>query len=76
MINTPIFRSGDSDVFDNDRREDHVQAAIGRRDTIEANENESLASITERAYGVNTPYYRNRILSANGNLKGTVYVPR
>lgn len=76
MISQPVFRSGDSPVFDSDYRENHVQGAVGRRDTIEANIGESLASLTERAYGVNTPYYRERIMSANGNLKGTVYVPR
>ncbi|QOI67166.1 hypothetical protein SEA_LUZDEMUNDO_22 [Microbacterium phage LuzDeMundo] len=71
----PIFRTGDSPVFDQDVSFG-VDGAARRADTFDANENESLASITERAYGVNTPEFRERIERANANLKGTINVPR
>lgn len=44
--------------------------ATPRADTITIQPNETLASITERAYGANTSEYRSRILHANGNLDG------
>lgn len=45
-------------------------------DTLEAYPGESLASITTRAYGSNTPRNRARITSANATLEGTINVPR
>lgn len=51
-------------------------ASAPRHDTLEVYPGETLAQITQRAYGANTPRLRDRIRGANANLEGTVNVPR
>lgn len=45
-------------------------------DVIETFPDDTLASVTERAYGANTPRLRQKINRANSNLEGTVNAPR
>lgn len=44
--------------------------------TIQANNNETLASITLRAYGANTAQNRAKITAANASLTGEIKVPK
>jgi len=44
--------------------------------TMNAFPGDTLASITERAYGANTPELRARIMRANATLTGEINVPR
>ena len=53
-----------------------TSGAVPRHDTIEALPGESLASITQRAYGENSSVKRQKIVNANGNLNGVINVPR
>jgi hypothetical protein len=50
--------------------------AIPRADEVTATPGESIASITERAYGANTPGNRQKINNANSNLDGQIRIPR
>jgi hypothetical protein len=52
------------------------QGAQPRADVLSVNDGETLGSITERAYGANTPELRDRITRANGNLSGEIIAPR
>jgi len=51
-------------------------AVAPAHEVMETYPGETLAQITERAYGANTPRLRARIRAANANLEGTVNVPR
>lgn len=53
----------------------HTYGAAPKSRTIEAYPGESLASITERAYGTNTSVNRQKIRKANGTLDGSINVP-
>lgn len=51
-------------------------AAPPKADEIVTGIGDTLASITQRAYGHNGRAAQERILAANGNLSGTVRAPR
>lgn len=44
--------------------------------TLEVYPGENIDSIVRRAYGTNTQQYRDKLLSANATLEGTINVPR
>lgn len=50
--------------------------AVRRSDVVAANPGESLASITQRAYGANSAENRAKIVGANATLSGDIVVPR
>lgn len=51
-------------------------AAVPKADNVIAGDGDTLASITQRAYGANTPELQERIKRANGSLTGSVRAPR
>ncbi len=72
----PILRAGESPVFDSEVPTNQSVGAVRRFDKFQVNDGESIASVTQRAYGVNTPEFRERIEAANPRLEGTINVPR
>lgn len=75
MATTP-FRFSDGSVREGKTRFRTGAAAPRHADVITANTGESLGSITERAYGINTPGNRAKIVGANATLDGEIIVPR
>lgn len=63
---------------------EHVKSVTPKTDavatraatTYQADPNETLGSITTRAYGVNSDYYRHRIEQANTTLDGQIVIPK
>jgi hypothetical protein len=53
-----------------------TSGAVPRADYIEIYPGDTLATITTRAYGANTPENRERIRGANASLEGLIRVPR
>lgn len=51
-------------------------AAIPQSGLLRVNDGESIASITERAYGANTWEYQQKLKLANGRLAGDIIVPK
>ncbi len=51
-------------------------AAAPRSSVVVTGAGDTLASVTERAYGHNSRAAQARILAANGNLDGSVIAPR
>jgi len=50
--------------------------AMPNAGSLQANIGETLASITLRAYGANTPDNRRKIREANASLTGIIRVPK
>jgi hypothetical protein len=76
MTNQPTKWAVDdaTEPYDND-----VHATFGAAplsDTIDATLTDTVGTLAEKAYGHNSQGNREKIMRANGNLKGSIRVPR